>query len=103
MMYFAEANPVLYRVDIELGVIIAMVYTIAYVSAFLTNEFIGGWLRYVMLVVFTGSFAALWWILLLDSSIAQRLIILGVILFGGVSGFWHFIGDLFEAIKNRKK
>jgi hypothetical protein len=91
-------STVLYTVNIEPALAIPVVYFIALLVCVLLREFTHGPLRYILALLFVGSFSALWFIMMSDYSPWQIVLVL-VIIAGGISGLWNWIRDIFSDVK----
>lgn len=88
----------LYAVNLDAALTIPIVYVVPLLICVLLREFTHGWLRYILAILFTISFAVLWYVLMLDYSPWQ--VILPVIaIIGGISGLWNWIRDVFKDVE----
>ena len=94
---FAASVP-LYTVNIDVALLIPLAYIISLSISILLREFTHGWIRYVLAALFLGSFAALWFILELDSP-PFNFVMAITVLFGGVSGLSTWLREIFKEIK----
>lgn len=96
MNYFAVAY---YVVNLDPSLSIPIIYFSSLIIAVLLREFVQGWLRYALAILFLSTFAALWYELMKDYS-PWQYIDPAVALVGGLSGLWNWLR---RAVKDIEK
>jgi hypothetical protein len=90
----------LYQVPLDVQYIIPIAYFVSLAICSVVRLLVGKtWLRYTLCFLFLLSFAAMWFIMLVDDSL-WRVVIPGIVLFGGAAGLWGWFRALMKAFKN---
>lgn len=91
---------VLYRVPVDVQFIIPIAYFVSLVVCSVVRSAIRStWLRYLLSLMFIASFAAMWFIMLVDDDL-WRIVIPVIVFFGGAAGLWGWFRALLKAFKN---
>jgi hypothetical protein len=90
----------LYQVDLEFQYQILLILFVAYGLSSVIRLTISGKLKYFIFIIFTVSYATLWYILMLDQSILSRILAVGVCVVGCVSGVSPGVRYLLRKFKN---
>ena len=97
-MILLASSGVLYQVNLDTALAIPIVYFITLLGCVLLREFTHGFLKYLLAVLFVVSFSCLWYTMELDYSPWQYVLV-GVILFGAISGLWNWIRDISKDVE----
>jgi len=95
-IHFSET--VLYAVNADNALLIPAAYFTALLVCILLREFVQGWLKWVLALLFLASFGTFWYIFLLDYS-PWSYILPAIVLFGCISGLWNWIRDIAKDVK----
>jgi hypothetical protein len=101
MIYFWQLfadGQTLYAVHMDAALSIPIAYFIAVIGSVLIREFTKGWLKYILALIYLGSFAATWYVLFLETS-PLNYILVSVVLFGGVSGLSDWVRNIIRDIQ----
>jgi hypothetical protein len=88
----------LYTVNVDTALAVPIVYFMSFIVCVLLREFTHGILKYSLATFFIASFSFVTYVMMLDYAPWDIILVL-IIIFGGFTGLWSWLGDIIKDVK----